>query len=377
VNWEEAMFKLALKRIFHSKVSSLVTMITVALTVIVFLLLNSSLKSYGDRLTERTDNPLLIAGSRGSGVDLIMKSLYFRKSEQPFIKNVYIDAVREHAEAAPLFIEYTAENYPVCSTTPEYFDLRGLTVSNGTMLTKLGDCILGAKVAAKLKLKPGEFLISDPDNVFNPAGSIPLKMRITGILEETGSPDDSVIFTSLKTGWTMHGLGHAHPPELEGPDLKQSYIEINEETLKTFHFHGEEDEYPLTAILLKPKSPKDEAFLLGKSAVSPELSVAHPGQGLKSFLKMLFHLDKLFLIILVLVLTVIVMLLLLIFFLNLRLRRKEKSLFDRLGFEQVFFARLAAAEWIILLSGGILCGWAGSLIFNPLLKQLFDTILRG
>ena len=371
------MLKLAVRRIFHSRLSSLVTIFTVALTVIIFLMLNSSLKSYGARLTERTDNPLLIAGSRGSGVDLIMKSLYFRKSEQPFINNIYIEAVKEHAEAAPLFIEYTAKNYPVCSTSTEYFDLRELKIDQGSMFTKLGDCILGAKTAAELKLKPGEFLISDPKNVFNPAGSIPLKMRISGILKATGSPDDSVIFTGLKTGWTMHGLGHAHPPEQKGPDLKQSYIEINEETLKTFHFHGDEDEYPLTSILLKPKSAKDEAFLLGKSAVSPDLAVTHPGQGLKGFLKMLFHLDKLFLIVLVLVLSVIILLLLLIFFLNLRLRRKEKSLFDRLGFEKVFFARLAAAEWIILLACGILFGWAGSVIFNPLLKQLFDSILRG
>ena len=371
------MLKLAVKRIFHARISSLVTVIAVALTVIIFLMLNSSLKSYGERLTERTDNPLLIAGSRGSGVDLTMKSLYFRLSEQPFIKNIYIQAVREHAQAAPLFIEYTAENYPVCSTSTEYFDMRDLEIADGKMFTKLGHCILGAKTAAELNLKPGDFIISDPDNVFNPAGSIPVKMLITGVLKETGTPDDSAVFTDLKTGWTIHGLGHAHNPDVEGPDLKQSFVEINEETLKTFHFHGNEEEYPLTAILLEPKSPKDKAFLLGKSAVSPDLAVTDPGIGLKSFLKMLFHLDKLFLIILVMIVSVIAILLLLIFFLNLRLRKKEKSLLDRLGFEADYFARLAAAEWIILLFCGILCGWAGSVILNPVLQRLFDTILRG
>ena len=372
-----AMIKLAFKRLLFSRVSSLVTLITLMVTVVVFLLLNSSLKDYGDRLTVRTDNDLLIAGSRGSGVDLIMKSLYFRDSEQSTVKNIYLEAVREHADAAPLFIQYRAKGFPVCSTSTEYFKLRELEVEHGSMFTKLGDCLLGADVAQELKLKVGDSLISDPDNVFNPAGSIPVKLIIKGVLRKTSTPDDKAVFTSLKTGWTIHGLGHAHPEEQEGPDLKASFLEITDETMKTFHFHGNIDEYPLTAILLRPKSDKDRAFLFGKSSISPDLAVLNPKEGLKGFLDMLFHLDKLFLIILILVVLVISLLILLVLFFNLRLRQKEKKLFDDLGFEKAFFSRLVAAEWIILLFIGIGGGVLLNTLLNPFFKQIFDSILRG
>lgn len=371
------MIKLALKRLLFAKASTLITILTLMITVIVFLLLNSSLKDYGDRLTVRTDNDLLIAGSPGSGVNLIMKSLYFRNSEHPSLQHSNLEILRENAYAAPLFIHYKAQGFSVCSTSTEYFALRSLKVENGNMFTKLGDCVLGYEVAKKLQLKVGDSIISDPDNVFNPAGSVPVKLKIKGILKQTLTPDDRAVFTSLKTGWTMHGLGHEHPEDEEKPSLKLSYLEITDETMKTFHFHGNMAQYPLTAILLKPKSPKGRAHLFGDSATSDSFTVINPKEGLSGFLDMLFHLDKLFLIVLIMVLIVIFLLNLLVFSLNLRLRRREKDLFDKLGFERAFFSRLIATEWFILINIGLNGGFLLKTVLTPVFKEVFDSILRG
>ena len=371
------MIKIALKRLLFAKISSTITILTLMITVIVFLLLNSSLEDYGDRLTVRTDNDLLVAGSKGSGVDLIMKSLYFRTSDHPTIEYSNLEKVRKMAHAAPLFIHYKAQGLPVCSTSIEYFAIRSLEIQNGTMFTKLGDCLLGAAAAEKLQVKVGDYVISDPDNVFNPAGSVPLKLKVKGILKRTSTPDDNLVFTSLKTGWTMHGLGHEHPEDEEKPGLKLSYLEITDDTMKTFHFHGKMAEYPLPAILLKPKSAESRAHLLGESSTSSSFAVINPKEGLSGFLDMLFHLDKLFLIILVMVIIVIALLNLLVFSLNLRLRQREKTLFDKLGFEKAFFSRLVATEWFILINIGFNGGILLNTILNPIFKELFDSILRG
>jgi putative ABC transport system permease protein len=371
------MFKLALKRLFYTRLSSGMTLLSIVLSFLVFLTLNSSLEGYRQRITARAVGPLLVAGSSGSGVDLIMKALYFRNTETGFLKNTYSDPFSEHAVIAPLFTEYTASGFPLSGTSLTYFELRHLELASGFVFTKLGDCVIGAVVAAKMQLKVGDAIISDPQNVFNPAGSVAVKMRITGILKETSSPDDHVVFTSLNTAWTVHGLGHAHPEELDKPDLSRSFIEINEETMKTFHFHGNQDDYPLSAVLLKAKSAQDEAFLLGKASVSGDIVILNPRDGLQSFLKMLFQLDSLFFIILILVLVIIVTLLLLVLFLNLKLRRQEKTLFDRLGTERMFFARLVAAEWIILICSGIVLGLALNFVLSPLFQHLFTVIMRG
>ena len=64
-------------------------------------------------------------------------------------------------------------------------------------------------------------------------------------------------------------------------------------------------------------------------------------------------------------------------FLNLKLRRQEKSLFDRLGTEKMFFARLVAAEWIILICSGVVLGLALNFVLSPLFQHLFTVIMRG
>ena len=180
-----------------------------------------------------------------------MKALYFRNSEQTTVEYKYLEAVQKYAQTAPIFIQYTAQSLTICSTSTDYFTLAKLEVDKGAMITKMGDCLLGSEAAKKLNLEVGDSLVSDPDNIFNPAGSIPVKLTVKGILKNSNSPDDGVIFTSLKTGWTMHGLGHAHPEDVEEPSLATSYIEFTDETMKTFHFHGEMDDYPLTAMLIK------------------------------------------------------------------------------------------------------------------------------
>ena len=52
------MLSLAVKRLLYNKFSTFITILTMMITVVVFLLLNSSLDDYGKRLTARTNNDL-------------------------------------------------------------------------------------------------------------------------------------------------------------------------------------------------------------------------------------------------------------------------------------------------------------------------------
>ena len=77
-------------------------------------------------------------------------------------------------------------------------------------LTRLGDCVLGAAAAEKLKLQPGDKLMSDPENVFDLAGSYPVNMRVKGILAPTGTADDGAVFVDVQTEWLILGIMHGH-----------------------------------------------------------------------------------------------------------------------------------------------------------------------
>src|SRR5208282_2098714 len=98
----------------------------------------------------------------------------------------------------PILQKHAARGFPIVGTSLEYFGFRRLHVARGEGLTRVGDCLLGAAVAEKLALKPGDKLPSDPENVFDLAGSYPVNMVVKGLLAPTGAADDGAIFTDYK-----------------------------------------------------------------------------------------------------------------------------------------------------------------------------------
>ena len=75
-----------------------------------------------------------------------------------------------------------------------------------------------AEVARELELRPGDSIISSPENAFDLAGVYPLKMKVTGILEKSHTSDDLAVFVDLKTAWVIQGLGHGHERAARDPD---------------------------------------------------------------------------------------------------------------------------------------------------------------
>lgn len=371
------MFKLALKRLIHHKLTTAITFFTVLLSTFIFLLLNNSLKNYSERLTERAQGPILVAGPKYSGIDLVLKSLYFRSTETPNIQYKFTDIFSDSANVVPMFINYRAQGFSICGTSPEYFKVRSLEASQGLFFSKLGQCTIGSNVASALSLKVGDSLVSDPENILNPAGSMPLKMTITGILQASGSPDDNAVFCSLKTAWTIHGLGHAHPESTEKPDYGAPFLEITAESLKTFHFHGTQSEFPLTALLLIPESDKNRAMLLAQAATSKEIAIIKPKEGLTGLINMIFHLDSLFFFALCLTIFVIATLFTFTLYLSIKLRINEKLMFDRLGVESQYFARLVSLEWSIVFTLGISSGVSIFVILTPFINNLLDFVIRN
>lgn len=371
------MITLALKKIIRNKLISLVTLAAIILSTLLFLLLNNSLKDYSNRVTARAKGDILVAGPKFSGIDLVLKALYFRQIDTPDFKYRYVEHYRELATAVPVYYQYNAKGFPVCGTTLDYFKIRELTCKKGRFFTNLGECIIGFELAEKLNLKVDDFLITDPNNFLNPAGNLPLKMKICGILEKNNPQDDNAVFCNLKTAWTIHGLGHTHAESLPGPDYSSNFVEITPESLKDFHFHGNQSDYPLTALLLKPGSPKEQALMLAQSAVSNEVAVLKPQQGLTGFINMLFHLDTLFAFALCLTLIVIFTLFLLTFYLSLKLRMNEKELLDSLGAQKGFFARQVMLEWIIKLTIGISLGVIIFFALTPLINELLNKLIRN
>ena len=69
-----------------------------------------------------------------------------------------------------------------------------------------------------------------------------------------------------ETAWIIEGIGHGHNPDLDhngtSPKLIKTHLEITPENVDSFHFHGDPDTFPLTALIARPQDDKAQALLL-------------------------------------------------------------------------------------------------------------------
>ena len=191
---------IAWKYVTYNKAKTLILVVAITLIAALPLALQVLLNESEEQLRARAGQTPLIVGARGSALDLVMNSLYFTDEAPQLITLRATERIEDTglAVAIPLYVRFRARGFPIVGTTLDYLDFRGLAVQAGRMLAMLGECVIGAEVAERLKLKPGDSLLSSPENLFDLAGVYPLKMTVTGVVKRSHSADD--LAAALETG---------------------------------------------------------------------------------------------------------------------------------------------------------------------------------
>ncbi len=356
------------------KTGILVTSITLILYLPVGLrvLVDQSSK----QLTARAGATPLLIGAKGSPLNLVLNTLYFGSDHPEPLK--YGEAIREDqadlAESIPMYVRYRSRTHPIVGTTFEYFSFRGLRIASGRDLALLGECVVGSRVAGKLGIGPGGHVVSSPENVFDLAGVYPLKMPVVGVLEFSDGPDDDAIFVDLKTAWIIEGLGHGHQDltkrEAAGAVLSREgnrvtanasvvqYTEITPENLDSFHFHGDLSEYPITALITRPRDRKSSALLQGRYQGGEERAqIVRPLAVMEGLLDTILTVQKFVIAGAILVGVATLASAALVFLLSLRLRKREIQTLFKIGGSRLAVGAVMASEIVaVLVSSAVLAG---------------------
>lgn len=256
----------------------------------------------------------------------------------------------------------------------------------------LGECVLGAKAAETLNLQPGDSLVSSPESLFDLAGIYPLKMKVVGVLHKSHTSDDLTIFVDLKTTWVIQGLGHGHQDvtKLNDPTLiyKRTesnvaataklyhYTEITDKNIESFHFHGNLEAYPITAVIAVPFDEKSDTILRGRYLSKEESQqIAKPEEVIDGLLQNIFRIKNVLDAVIFVVAFATILAVVLVFALSLRLRQKEIQTIFKLGCSRMTIVRLVASEIILIaLVSGLFCGGLvllADLYANDLVRMLF------
>lgn len=392
-------FYLASRSLLWYRGRSVTIILCLATTLWVPLTVRMLVREFQNEIVQRAETTPLIIGTRGSRIDLVLHGLYFQSAPPESLTMAEAAYVQESgfATAIPLHIRFRTQDVgaagsaPIVGTTLEYFDFRNLQPADGTLLTRLGDCVLGSRFAARSGLQPGDRLLSAPQNAFNLAGDYPLNMRVTGVLQPSWSPDDDAVFIDIKTAWIIEGIGHGHqdmseaaPEQLLGSDESGAlqanasvlpYTEITEENVSSFHFHGDEADFPVSEVIAVPADRQSQTLLLGRyaSVRRTEAICVKPRQVVDELLAMVFRIEQLFGVAAALSAVVTGVLLGLVIFLSVRLRAPEMRTMQRIGSARGTTALLIAVEVsiMLLLALGLAAGLASasSLLAGDWLKQ--------
>jgi len=346
------------------------------------------------QLMSRAVSTPLVVGVKGSALDLVMNTLYFGDDVPELMTMTASDriAAADLALPIPMYARFMARGNPIVGTTLDYFEFRGLKIAQGRQLAVLGDCVLGAKVAESLALKPGDSLVSSPESLFDLAGVYPLKMKVAGILKKRHTSDDLAVFVDLKTAWVIQGLGHGHQDvtKLKDPTLvlKRTesnvaataklfhYTEITEKNMASFHFHGNLAAYPISAVIVVPYDAKSGTILRGRYLSKEETQqIVKPEEVIDGLLQNIFRIKNVLDSVIAVVALATVLAVILVFALSLRLRQGEIQTIFKIGCSRMTIVKLIAAEIIIIVfSSAVLCSImmvAVRSVSNDLVRMLF------
>ena len=389
-------FYLAARYLLHHRGRSLLVVACLVLVAGLPLALDRILTESERQLTARADATPMLLGSRGSALDLVMGAVYFGGQAPTPLSMAELEAVEDTglAYAVPLHTGFEARGAPIVGTSLDYFDFRGLEIADGHALTTLGEAVIGAGVARRFELGPGDTLVSSPESPFDLAGVYPLKMNVTGVLAPSGSADDLAVFVDVKTAWVIQGLGHGHQDlaTVDDPSLVVSrdddrvvasakvveYQEITAANRDSFHFHGVPSAYPVTAALLVPVDERAGTLLLGRFVGHDEpFQLVRPRAVVGDLLDTIFRIKEILDGAVAVVSVSAVLALALVFSLSFRLREQELRTNFELGASRGTTARLLAAELILLGATSALIVGLALLLLDRYAPDVVRALLIG
>jgi putative ABC transport system permease protein len=345
-----------------------------AVAVIVYLPvgLNIIVGQSAAELTARADATPLLIGAKGSPLELVLNSLYFQSDTPPPLKYGELARVRDWrlGDVIPLYTRFSVQDHPVVGTSLSYFDYRGLEVRQGRRMAVLGECVLGDKASRQLGVEADGHVLTSPESVFDLAGAYPLKMKVVGVLQPTGGPDDWAVFADVKTCWVVEGLAHGHQdlsqPEAASGVLRKegsaivanaSVVQFNEitpENVDSFHFHGDPATFPITSLIVAPPDQKSSALLQGRylDDANPA-QIVQPAAVMRELLGTVFTVRRYILAGVIIVGLATLATMALVFALSLQLRRREMETMRKIGGSPIRINALAATEIVSVFLVGI------------------------
>ena len=231
------MLKFAFKNMAIKKVQIILIVLSIVISAGIGVLAFNVATQVDEGITSGAQYYSAIVGPAGSNTQLAMNTMYFTDSPVGTIPYSVVSSLQQDQRVDSVIPFAMADNYNgynVVGTTPAY--LKNKSVAKGEMFTatETMQAVVGSNIAKYCDLEVGDLIYTS--HSASGTDTHTQGLTVVGILEESHSSFDNVVFTQIKTLWDMHDHGEEHGEHEEGEEHQ--------------HTHG-----TVCAILINTKNP--------------------------------------------------------------------------------------------------------------------------
>ena len=361
------IFKLSIKNLFYRPLSSLLSLLLLALGVSMISLLVLINSVVQDQMNNNLKGIDMVVGAKGSPLQLILSSVYHVDSPTGNISLKEARSIEKNpmvGNSVPLLYGDNYEGFRIVGTNEKFIELYDLSIENGSFWNDELEVVVGKKIATKLNLKVGDTFVTS--HGLRQTGEVHTNTPFTvvGITNFSNSVADQLILTSAESVWGVHG-DHTHDDEEH---------DLDEE-------HDHDDDKEITAMLIKFNSPMNVIQFPRYINENTNLQSAVPSYEISRLFKLFgFGIETInllaYLIIVVSGISIFITL-----FNSMKERKYDMALIRTLGGSRLQLSSMLVYEALVLtISGfilGIIMSRLGLIFISSLMESSFNYSLNS
>ncbi len=302
------MLKFALKNMAIKKAKIILVVLSIVISATVALLAYNVSEQVDDGFKTTAGYYDMIIGPSGSSTQLAMNTMFFTEKPLGTISYEYVEKLQSDTrinKVVPFTMGDSYNSSKIVGTTPDF--LEGKELSEGEMFEEPFEAVIGASVAKKYNLEIGSKLVTSHGLSEGGHSHESSPLIVTGILEETKTSYDNVIFTAVETVWHTH------------------------EDADSEHEEGEEHHGEICAILVKSKSFNYYNQLKSEFGEDGSLLVINPSEVIREVMENVDFSAQIVYILCIIILIMNIFIISVITLLNMYDSKKEISLMRLIG----------------------------------------------
>ena len=361
------IFKLSIKNLFYRPLSSLLSLLLLALGVSMISLLVLINSVVQDQMNNNLKGIDMVVGAKGSPLQLILSSVYHVDSPTGNISLKEARSIEKNpmvGNSVPLLYGDNYEGFRIVGTNEKFIELYNLSIENGSFWDDEFEVVVGKKIATKLNLKVGDTFVTSHGLRQTGEAHADTPFTVVGITNFSNSVADQLILTSAESVWGVHG-DHTHNDEEHDHDEE----------------HDQDDDKEITAMLIKFNSPMNVIQFPRYINENTNLQSAVPSYEISRLFKLFgFGIETInllaYLIIVVSGISIFITL-----FNSMKERKYDMALIRTLGGSRLQLSSMLVYEAIVLtISGfilGIILSRLGLVFISSLMESSFNYSLNS